>query len=301
MAGAVRLRAASLGRFVLALASVASAGAAGCAGASTGHAEPPRYAPQDQTTAGAAKSSARPLVLEWPAADRAALESQRAKGIVVVRYAAREMEVLRGCRADAAYHYASITPKEEGLVFHTEDELDAAMPIHAVRLEAKLKEKKALKVAMTIVGMYESDARAWKGADLQGDCAGATHVVRALAVGAFEISASAALSAGMSAKAPIGGVDATHDESREVLHKDGTKGACAKAALRDAAPPYDCGAPLRIEVAAIQFARSAGASPMPTTMPGPGGCPAGLVPKGNGCEAVSPDRPPLLDVLTTPK
>jgi len=33
------------------------------------------------------------------------------------------------------------------------------------------------------------------------------------------------------------------------------------------------------------------------TMPGGNGCPAGLVPKGGGCEAVNPDRPQLLDVL----
>ncbi len=271
-------------------------GAAACTPTVTGTAEPPRYAPQDQTSATATKSSARPLVLEWPAADRAALESQRASGVVVVRYAQHEMEVLRGCRADAAYHYAPITPKEEGLVFHTADELDAAMPIHAVRLEAKLRERKALNVGMTIVGMYESDARAWKGADLRGDCAGATHVVRALAVGAFEISASAALRAGVAVAAPIGGASASHEEAREVLHRDGTKSACAKASPRDAGPPYDCGAPLRIEVAAIQFERS-GSGAQPGAIPGGNGCPAGLVPKGGGCEAVSPDRPQLLDVL----
>ena len=285
----------------VAVLALAAAGLiAGCASMPSGNAEPPRYAPADQTTSSATKSSSRPLVLEWPAADRAALESQRAKGVVVVHYAQHEMEVLRGCRAGAAYHYAAITPKEEGLVFHTTDELDAAMPIHAVRLEAKLRERKALSVGMTIVGMYEADARAWKGADLQGDCAGATHVVRALAVGAFEISASAALRAGLSATAPVGGVDATHEEAREVLHRDGTKSACAKASPRDAGPPWDCGAPLRIEVAAIQFERtSAGAQP--GAQPGGGGCPAGLVPRGNGCEAVNPDRPELLDVLTSPR
>jgi hypothetical protein len=274
--------------------------AAGCTPAAIGAAEPPRYTPHDQTSANATKSSARPLVLEWPAADRAALESQRASGIVVVRYAQHEMEVLRGCRADAAYHYASITPKEEGLVFHTADELDAQMPIHALRLEAKLRERKALNVGMTIVGMYESDARAWKGTDLRGDCAGATHVVRALAVGAFEISASAALRAGVLVAAPIGGAGASHEEGREVLHRDGTKSACAKASPRDAGPPYDCGAPLRIEVTAIQFERS-GSGAQAGAMPGGNGCPAGLVPKGSGCEAVNPDRPQLLDVLAPPR
>ncbi len=286
----------------LAAAWAVALGAAGCALAPTGTAEPPRYAPEDQASARAAKSTTRPLVLEWPAADRAALEAQRAKGVVVVRFAAREMEVLRGCRAATAYRYEALTPKEEGLVFHTEDELDAAMPIHAVHLEAKLREKKALRVGMTIVGMYESEARAWKDSDLTGDCAGATHVVRALAVGAFEISASAAVSASVEATAPIGGARGAHDEGREVLHKDGSKWACAKAARSDTAPPFDCGAPLRVEVAPIQFARAASPVGGGRAPQAPGAaCPPGLVPRGSACEAVSPDRPPLLDVLSAPK
>lgn len=289
-----------MGDALLAIAAItAIAACTSCAAAPTGNAETPRYAPEDQTSARAAKATSKPLVLEWPAADRAALEAQRAHGIVVVRYAQHEMDVLRGCTVSSAYHYAAVTPKEEGLVFRTADELDAAMPIHAVRLEAKLRERKALSVAMTIVGMYESDGRVWRGTDLVGDCAGATHVVRALAVGAFEIAASAEVNAGASAKAGTMGAAVTHDEAREVLHRDGNKGACAKASPRDVGPPYDCGAPLRVEVVAIQFAASAPAArglPVPS-----GGCADGLVRKGDACVAVDPDRPPLLDVLKSPK
>jgi hypothetical protein len=41
---------------------------------------------------------ARPLIVEWPSADRAALEAQASHGLVVVRYEGCEMEVLRQCR-----------------------------------------------------------------------------------------------------------------------------------------------------------------------------------------------------------
>ncbi|MDB5217641.1 MAG: uncharacterized protein JWO86_5568 [Myxococcaceae bacterium] len=275
--------------------------AGGCGAPPTGTAEPPRYAPEDQTSARAAKATTKPLVLEWPAADRAALEVQRARGIVVVRYAQHEMEVLRGCTIDSAYRYAAVTPKEEGLVFRTADELDAAMPIHAVGLEAKLRQRKALSVGMTIVGMYESDGRVWRGTDLVGDCAAATHVVRALTVGAFEIAASAEINAGVSAKAAGMGAAYSHDDAREILHRDGNKGACAKASPRDTGPPYDCGAPLRVEVAAIQFAATSARAR--STVPGApaGTCADGLVRKGDACVAVDPDRPDLLDVLKPTK
>lgn len=259
---------------------------AGCANAASTEAQVPEYTPKDQATAGVAKSPTRPLILEWPAPDRAALEGQLARGVVVVRYGNREMEVLSQCRAAARYRYVPITPKEEDLVFHDSAELDAQMPIHAASLDAKLQQKQQLQVAMTIVGLYQADARVWAPSDLQGACAGATHVVAGLTVGAFEIDADASASQTASAKVLGAGFGAQHDSQREVLHRDGNKQSCAKSDAHDASPPYECGALLRVEVVPIQYPVAAG-----------GPCGPGLVRKGNACEAVSADRPPLLDVL----
>ena len=250
----------------------------------------PTYSPTDQATAGAAKSASRPLIVEWPAADRATLESQRASGVVVVRYGGREMEVLRGCHvvdARATYRYVPLTPKQEDLVMRDATELDAAMPIHTVSLEARLQQKQELDVAMTIVGMYQTDGRSWSSSDLQGDCAGATHVVQALAVGAFEIDASAQASVAGGVHAMGAGVGASHDASREVLHRDGDKDACARSGAHDASPPFACGAMLRVEVVPVRF---------PATGPA-ATCGQGLVRQGDACVAVQPDRPGLLDAL----
>ncbi|HEY3819509.1 MAG TPA: hypothetical protein VGL81_20205 [Polyangiaceae bacterium] len=274
-------------RGVVAVA-VAAAMGAGCAGAPGSAPEVPRYAPADQTTAHAAQSASHPLILEWPAADRAALESQRAGGVVVVRYSGREIEVMRGCRAAAAYHYVALTPKEEDVVMRSVAELAAAMPVHGARLDARIEQKQKLEVAMTIVGMYESDAHAWRAADLTGDCAGATHVIAALTVGAFELSASAETAAGAGATLLGAGVEAHRDASKEVLDRDGRKDACDKSSSGAAAPPYDCGALLRVEVAAITFPATAAA------------CGPGLVQKGGACQPVDPGRPALLDVLQGP-
>ena len=247
----------------------------------------PTYAPSDQTSAGAAKSASRPLVLEWPAADRAALEAQRASGLVVVRYGGSEMEVLRGCHVAGVYRYVPVTPKQEGLVVRDATELAAAMPIHSASLEAHLQQKQELDVGMTIVGVYQTDGRRFALADLQGECTGATHVVQALAVGAFEIDASAnsAVSGGVSVLGA--GATARHDASREVVHKDGDRDACSKGGTGDTAPPYACGAMIRVEVVPVHFPSS-----------GPSGtCGPGLVAQGATCVAVQPDRPGLLDAL----
>jgi hypothetical protein len=180
-----------------------------------------------------------------------------------------------------------VTPKEEDVVMRDRAELDAAMPIHAVSLEAKLAQRQQLDVTMTIVGAYEADARTWAAADLQGQCDGATHVVQELTVGAFEIASSAQASQAAGAGAFGVGASASHDASREMLNRDGDKGACAKSAAGDASPPFACGAMLRMQVVPIQFPASGPA----------GGCGPGLVRKGDACVAVSGDRPQLLDVL----
>lgn len=264
---------------------------AACAPGAGGAPQTPTYAPADQTTAAAAKSSSRPLILEWPAADRAALEAQRAQGVVVVRYGGRDIEVLRGCKVGGNYRYVPVTPKEEDLVMRDRAELDATMPIHAVSLEARLAQKQELQVAMTIVGAYEADARPWAAADLQGQCDGATHVVQELTVGAFEIASSAQASQEASAGAFGASARGSHDASREVLNRDGDKTACAKSASGDGAPPFACGAMLRMQVVPIRFPASAASAGSAS------GCGPGLVRKGDACVAVSGDRPPLLDVL----
>ncbi len=275
---------AALRSAALVAASVATAACAGVPGADP---KVPEYAPKDQTTASAARSMTRPLILQWPAADRAALEARRASGVVVVRYSGSEMEVLRGCRAEAVYRYVALTPKEEDVVMRNASELQAAMPIHAVSLEARFAQKQTLEVAMTIVGMYEAEPRAWRAPDLHGACDGATHVVAALTVGAFELSASADTAAGASATAFGAGGGAKQEAHKEVVDRDGAKDACAKTSASDAAPPHACGALLRVEVAPIEY----------PTASGQVACGQGLVRKGDACVAVDPGRPGLLDVL----
>jgi hypothetical protein len=197
------------------------------------------------------------------------------------------MEVLRGCTAPGAYRYVPVTPKQEGLVVRDATELAAAMPIHTVALEARLRHQQELDVSMTIVGMYQSDGGGVDAASLQGDCAGATHVVKALAVGAFEIDASARTAASAGVGAMGAGVSGSQDASREVVHKDGEKDACSQGGAHDASPPYACGAMLRVEVVPVRFPAS-GAS---------GACGPGLVRQNDACVAVQPDRPGLLDAL----
>ncbi|MCA9681746.1 MAG: hypothetical protein KC457_06095 [Myxococcales bacterium] len=83
----------------------------------------------------------RPLIIEWPATDRASLEGRLQRGLVVVRYQGCVVEVLRECAApvaDSGYEYLGITRKLDSIAIRSSDELYANMPLTAVKLEAKL-------------------------------------------------------------------------------------------------------------------------------------------------------------------
>lgn len=271
--------------------------ATACGGANASAPATPEYRPEGQTKAQVAKSVLRPLVLEWPATDRAALESRRSSGVVVVRYAGGEMELLPNCRATARYQFARVTPKEEGLVLRTNDELRAAMPIHSATLEGRLAKRERLDVKLTVVGLYATEPRAWRSTDLSGECARATHVVTELSVGAFEIVASATEGASAGVHVMGASAGASHEGHREVLNRDGRLDACS----HEGAPPAGCGALLRVELAPISVPAQSGTCPVGDvacmTARAQGGCGPGFARKGDVCEAVNPERPSLVQGL----
>jgi hypothetical protein len=224
----------------------------------------------------AAKGQTRPLIVEWSAPDRAALEALAKRNQLVVHFEGCSLEPLRQCRApEQPYGYTPITPKDEVESMKTAQELYANVPAHAIELEGKLKQMGELRAAMRIVGMYESLGVVPAVDQLQGDCAGATHVVTALTVGAFEFSAGRADGASASATVFGAGAGAAKNSEKQTLSRDGDVTACSEAGGGDKGPPARCGALLRLEVAPLQ---AAGAN-RPT-------CAEGTKLVGNECKPV---------------
>ncbi len=176
----LRLAAGTLGLLLL----------AGCGGGAQQMAEPPVYAPANQTKCSIHKSSDHPLVVEWPSSDRAELEADAKHGLVVVRYEGCEMQLLPQCHvADSSYRYTPTTRKLEQVVITNGDELYANLPVGAAKLEGTLKKAGRLVVKMHVVGRF--DAANPGKMKLEGLCQGATHVVTGLTAGAFDFYAGA--------------------------------------------------------------------------------------------------------------
>src|SRR5262245_33913191 len=69
----------------------------------------------------------QPLVTEWPAAEKANLESQVRQGGVVVSFSGCEMTVLTGCRTREPYSWVRTTPSSDWFEIKSEDELYAKL------------------------------------------------------------------------------------------------------------------------------------------------------------------------------
>lgn len=201
-----------------------------------------------QTKCGVKASAAKPLVVEWPAADRAALESRANQALVAVRYEGCEMEVLTSCSVTGSYNYLGLNQKREGVRIKSVDELYAQLPVGAVGLEAKLERAGQLNVDMVIVGRKEADRYEFNERDLVGRCDDATHVITGLTLGAFSFYAGASAEVGAGVKVGNIGAGASSGTEREVLKEDGNADSCAAASQSDANAPDGCGALLRVEV-----------------------------------------------------
>ncbi|EYF04128.1 hypothetical protein [Chondromyces apiculatus] len=179
------------------LALIALGASSGCGGGNIASeiAKAPEN-PNKEPRCGTTKIQARPLIVEWPSSDRAALEGRIKQGLVPVRYVGCDMEVVTTCKVPAEYAYTGITPKNDLVVIHNSDELYANIPVYAARFEGTLQKAGSLDVAMTIIGRYESNLPKIRADELQGECADTTHVISALTVGAFRFSAGAGAEAG---------------------------------------------------------------------------------------------------------
>lgn len=215
-------------------------------------AEKPEYSPSGQAKSRVERSAARPLVVEWPSSDRAALEAEMKAALVIVRYDGATIELLSDCHATGAYTYTATTPLEDRETVRDVDDLHAKLPLGAAGLQATLARAGSLDVSMTVVGRYKADRATVLATDLTGpSCGRATHAVTALSAGAFEMFAGAQAEIGAGANVEKVSAGASSTSNRELLNKGGDKAACAKATAEDKAPPYGCGALIRIEVAPI--------------------------------------------------
>jgi len=194
-------------------------------------------------TCQAAKDPMNPLVVEWPATAKTSLEAASQRGIVVVSYLGCTMKVLEGCDAGGSYGFKQLTPNKDRIDIDSESKLYAELPLGVASLKGELERGSRLALSYVSLGQQLADGQPM---GLRGSCAGATHYVRSLTVGAYSLTAMSARGASGAASTMGTGVGAGAHERNEVLRHSGDPDACA------AAPDSkDCRAILQVSLAAL--------------------------------------------------
>jgi hypothetical protein len=232
------------GKFVVPALLALAAGAAACRPTLAKMTAPIPEMPSELGRCKVTASQERPLVTEWPASEKANLESQVREGGVVVAYSGCKMRVLPQCVARGQYRWQRTTPATDYIEIRNQDDLYAKLPLGAASLQAELEASGELVVQTTVAGQLRLDSASAGPPELAGACSEATHIVGGLAVGAFALRVGGTSKA--SAEASVGTASAGGKQSSQgqVIRQAGDANACASST--DAAPDPSCASPIQM-------------------------------------------------------
>jgi hypothetical protein len=230
---------------------------------------PEMAAPSDPTPQARCKvaaSASSPLVTEWPASQKAHLEGLTAHQAVAVAYSGCELRIVDECHLPGRYTWRRTTPATDTLEIDNADDLWAKLPIGAAGLEGELARSGRLAVRTTVSGQLELDGLDAAQGAKDASCAGVTHVISAVSVGAFRLlsGASGSAKAGASAYGVGAGGGASREE--QVMREAGDPSACV--AEGDAAP-RNCASPIQLFLQPFAPPGAAPAQAMPGAPPPP--------------------------------
>lgn len=205
----------------------------------------------------AAKVSKRPFVVNWAPTERTALETAARDGAVVLAWDRNtgEADVLSRCRLETSpYRFVGASHARQVMTTTTAAELGVHFPFSGpVNLGAELQAHGQINVEYHTIGEYKLDVDTVASDDLEGQCAGATHVVVAMSMGAFKLFAGKEVGGKVSADVPVAaGASGGASKKTENLDQGGDPDRC-DAATRTAEEPADgCDSVLAIELLTVE-------------------------------------------------
>jgi hypothetical protein len=205
-----------------------------------------------------AADASSPLVTEWPASEKAHLQSLASAHTVAVAYSGCEMRIVDSCVLGGGYDWRRTTLATDMVDIRSADDLYAKLPLGAVALEGELARSGRLAVRDTVSGQLQS--RYLDAAEFaHPGCEEATHYVSGISVGAFQLiageDAKGSGTVGVAGTGIGGGTKASRDEV--VLREAGVAASCAKSTAE--APDPDCASPIQVFLMPLPAHAKAGA------------------------------------------
>jgi hypothetical protein len=187
------------------------------------------------------------LVTEWPASEKADLEALMYEGRgVAVAFSGCQMRVLPQCRLPGHYTWQRTTPGADYIEITNEQDLFAKLPLGAFSLSGELKRSGSLTIQTTVAGQVRLVNMTAADVPYQGECAQATHVVNAISLGAFVLTAGGG---SVKVEAGVGNAGGSGSRSQRVVRSAGDANACYQTT--DEGPQSACASPIQVFLSAI--------------------------------------------------
>jgi len=196
-----------------------------------------------------AASQSSPLVTEWPASEKANLEALLHAGAVAVAYSGCSMRLLPDCRVRGGYRWMRTTPATDSLEINDTDDLYAKLPLGAASLEGELKRTGKLTVKTVVAGQLQLDGAGVNDVPNEGVCAQATHIMTALSIGAFALTADGARTRQFGASLSVGEAKLQSDRGAALLRSAGDFDSCNTSTAEN--PNANCASPVQAFLAPL--------------------------------------------------
>jgi len=176
------------------------------------------------------------LLVDWPAPERARLETLLQKGTVALHFDGCRAELLPDCGATGVYTYVPLTASRNEVTMLDADELESELPFRSRTLADDIKRYGEVRFEFVLAGRWQAPVP--NAIRLRGACERATHIVTAIDVGAFSLMAGPS-------------EELTEAVDRRVLEHAGDSTKCGSDADHGQ-PPNGCATLLRLQLDSVQ-------------------------------------------------
>ena len=206
--------------------------------------------------------ASEPWLVEWDPPAKARFQSASADGVLLVKYQGCSLEVLYGCEVKGSYKFAETTRSLQTEHIGNEAELFAKLPIGALNLAGEFKKGDRWSLDYVVVGTRTATVKDVRREALSGRCAGATHLVQGMAVGAYQLSAGASRKVGAEVSLKgVGGAGGKVGSEARRLRQDGQYELCVKKDT--AAVERGCQAIVKLYLQPVSGYAAVAAPPVP--------------------------------------
>lgn len=210
----------------------------------------------DLSTCGVAKDPLNPFIIEWPGTNKVTLDWASKQGVVAVSYSNCTLKILPDCKLGVGgYSFGGVTPTRDEIRMENESDLYAQLPLGASGLKAELGGGTRLSFKYVAVGV-----RATEITPILPDsgCDDATHYIRAITVGAYELDSEASANASVGVDLQIASAGAYRREGAHRLRSSGDLTGCSEQSGSRDAESMDsaCLAPLQLTLVPLHRARA---------------------------------------------